>query len=76
MRFDRIAVDPQIMGGVPCIAGTRIPVETIVSLIAGGETPADVAAAYPQLALDDVTEALQYAAEISHHRESTLRAGA
>lgn len=64
------------MGGVPCIAGTRIPVATIVSLVAEGSTEQAVVDVYPQLTVDDVREALRYAAEAVRERELPLRAGA
>lgn len=76
MRFERISVDHQIMGGVPCIVGTRIPVATIVSLVAEGSTDTAIVEAYPQLAIEDVREALRYAAEAVRERELPLRAGA
>ena len=76
MRFDRISVDHRVMGGVPCIAGTRIPVATIVSLVAEGSTPSDIVASYPQLVGDDVRVALEYAAATVRERELPLRAGA
>lgn len=64
------------MGGVPCIAGTRIPVATVVSLVAEGSTESEIVATYPQLAIEDVREALHYAAEAVRERELPLRAGA
>jgi uncharacterized protein (DUF433 family) len=76
VRFDRISVDHQVMGGVPCIAGTRIPVATVVSLVAEGSSEQAIVAAYPQLTVDDVREALRYAAEAVRERELPLRAGA
>ncbi len=76
MAFDRISVDHRIMGGVPCIVGTRIPVSTIVSIVAEGGTESEVVAAYPQLSVADVREALRYAAEAVRERELPLRAGA
>ena len=59
---DRIVVDPAIMGGVPCIAGTRIPVTTILGLLWEGVSAAQVLAYYPQLVNDDVLACVQYAA--------------
>lgn len=64
------------MGGVPCIAGTRIPVATVVSHVAEGSTESEIVAAYPQLSTEDVREALRYAAEAVRERELPLRAGA
>jgi uncharacterized protein (DUF433 family) len=75
MRFERISVDPRVMGGVPCAAGTRIPVATIVSLVAEGATPNDIVADYPQLVVDDVRAALEYAAARVRERELPLRSG-
>jgi uncharacterized protein (DUF433 family) len=62
MAFDRISVDHRIMAGVPCIRGTRIPVATVVGMLAEGMTTADVVSEFPQLTDDDVAEALRYAA--------------
>ena len=61
MTFERIAVDPAVMAGVPCIKGTRIPVATVVGLVAGGQTAAEIVADFPQLTDADVREALWYA---------------
>jgi uncharacterized protein (DUF433 family) len=63
MKFARITVDPNQMGGVPCIRGLRIPVATIVGMIADGMSEADILDAYPDLSADDIHEALQFAAE-------------
>lgn len=76
MRYDRIAVDHRIMGGVPCIAGTRIPVATLVSMIAEGMTADEIIEGFPQLGVDDVRQALQFAAEAVRERELPLRASA
>lgn len=59
----RISADPAIMGGKPCIRGTRVPVYLIVMMFSEGETLADVLAAYPHLTADDVRAALAYAAD-------------
>ena len=64
------------MGGVPYIAGTRIPVATVLSLVAEGSTEQAIVDAYSQLTIDDVREALRYAAEAVRERELPLRAGA
>ena len=62
MAFERIAVDQRIMAGVPCIRGTRIPVATIVGMIAEGMTPTEITADFPQLTPDDIRQALLFAA--------------
>jgi uncharacterized protein (DUF433 family) len=60
------------MGGVPCIRGLRIPVATVVGMVADGMTNAEIVAAYPDLEPDDVHEALRYAAEAVRERELPL----
>ena len=60
------------MGGVPCIRGLRIPVATVVGMVADGMTHAEILAAYPDLEPDDVHEALRYAAEAVRERELPL----
>jgi len=74
--FERISVDHQIMGGVPCIRGTRVPVATVVGMLAEGMTPDEILDAYPYLEADDLQEALEYAAEAVRERELPLRRGA
>jgi len=61
-RFRRITVDAAQMGGVPCIRGLRIPVATVVGMVADGMTGARILAAYPDLEREDIREALTYAA--------------
>jgi uncharacterized protein (DUF433 family) len=67
--FTRITVDPKQMGGVPCIRGLRIPVATVVGMVADGMTDAEILEAYPDLDGEDIREALQYAAEAVRERE-------
>jgi uncharacterized protein (DUF433 family) len=76
VRYERISVDHRIMGGVPCIVGTRIPVATLVSMIAEGMTSDEIVLDFPQISPDDVREALQFAAEAMREREMPLRASA
>jgi uncharacterized protein (DUF433 family) len=64
------------MGGVPCIVGTRIPVATLVSMIAEGMTSDEIVLDFPQISPDDVREALLFAAEAMREREMPLRASA
>lgn len=64
------------MGGVPCIRGTRVPVATVVGMLAEGMTPDEILDAYPYLEADDLQEALEYAAEAVRERELPLRRGA
>jgi len=72
MRFTRITVDSRQMGGVPCIRGLRIPVATVVSMIADGMAEAAILAAYPDLQSGDIHEALRYAADAVRERELPL----
>ena len=76
MRFDRITIEPDKMGGVPCIRGLRIPVSTVVGMVAEGMSVEEILADYPDLEADDVRQALQYAAEAVRERELPLRLGA
>ncbi len=71
--FDRIAVDHRIMGGVPCIAGTRIPVATVVSMVAEGMTVDRIVGDFPQVDAEGVRQALLFAAEAVRERELPLR---
>ena len=76
MRFERITIEPDKMGGVPCIRGLRIPVATVVGMIAEGMSVEEILADYPDLEADDIRQALQYAAEAVRERELPLRLGA
>ena len=58
----RITLDPNVMGGKPCIRGMRITVGTIVGLVASGRTIPEILAAYPYLEEADIREAFTYAA--------------
>ena len=62
------------MGGAPCIRGLRIPVATIVGMVADGMSPEEILAAYPDLEADDLEQALRYAAEAVRERELPLTA--
>jgi uncharacterized protein (DUF433 family) len=73
MDVGRISVDHRIMGGVPCVAGTRIPVATVVGLVANGLSAGDIVAEYPQLAVEDVRACLAYAARAVDERELPVR---
>lgn len=72
MKFARITVDPKQMGGVPCIRGLRIPVATVVGMVADRMTDAEILSDYPDLVAEDIHEALRYAAETVRERELPL----
>ena len=74
MKFERITINPNQMGGLPCIRGLRIPVATVVSMVAEGITTQEILAAYPDLETEDIQEALRYAAEAVRERELPLAA--
>jgi uncharacterized protein (DUF433 family) len=62
MPFPRITIDPRQMGGVPCIRGLRIPVATVLKMLAAGMTEPEILKDYPDLELEDIREALRFAA--------------
>jgi uncharacterized protein (DUF433 family) len=72
MDFPRITVNPNQMGGVPCIRGLRIPVATVVGMVADGMTEEEILKAFPDLEREDLREALRYAAEALRERELPL----
>lgn len=72
MEFARITIDPQHMGGVPCLRHLRIPVATVVGMVADGMSEAEILTAYPDLEHEDIREALQYAAAAVRERELPL----
>jgi len=72
MTFQRITVNPRQMGGVPCLRGLRIPVATVVGMVADGMSDEQILKAYPDLTREDIREALRYAAEAVREREIPL----
>ena len=72
MKFTRITVKPDQMGGVPCIRGLRIPVATVIGMVAEGMSQEEIVDAYPDLGPEDIREALHFAAEAVRERELPL----
>ena len=72
VQFTRITVDTEIMGGMPCIRGMRVPVATVVAMVADGMTTGEILADLPYLEAEDVGEALRFAAEMLRERELPL----
>ena len=72
MKYTRITVNPAQMGGVPCIRGLRIPVATVVAMVAEGMAEDEILTAYPDLEREDIREALHFAAEAVRERELPL----
>lgn len=71
--FDRITVDPAQMGGVPCIRHLRIPVATVVGLVAERMSDEQILSDYPDLEPEDIRQALAYAAEAVRERQLPVR---
>lgn len=76
MAFERITIDPAQMGGQPCIRGLRMPVATVVAMVADGMTADEIVREHPDLETEDIAEPLRYAAEAVRERELPLRRGA
>jgi uncharacterized protein (DUF433 family) len=64
-RFDRVTVDPEVMGGKPCIRGLRFPVSRLLGLLASGLDEEAILAEYPYLEREDIRAALSYAAALA-----------
>ena len=71
-KFDRITLDPEQMGGKPCIRHMRVTVGTVVGLIGSGHSIEDILDLYPYLEREDVLQALRYAAWRPDDREINL----
>lgn len=74
MAYTRITIDPAQMGGVPCIRHLRIPVATVVGMVAEGTSVEQILADYPDLEADDIREALNFAADAVSERTLPLLA--
>jgi uncharacterized protein (DUF433 family) len=72
MNFKRITVNPKQMDGVACIRGARIPVATVIGMMADGMSNEEILQAYPDLEAEDIREALRFAAEALRERELPL----
>jgi uncharacterized protein (DUF433 family) len=70
--YERITIDPYQMDGKPCIRNLRIPIATIVSMIAQGMSAEKIIEYYPDLEREDISEALLFAAETVRERELPL----
>ena len=72
---DRIVLDPEVMGGHPCIRGTRVTVGLIVGMLAQGHDRSEILDLYPYIASEDIDAALAYAAWRSDEQEVAVVAG-
>ena len=69
MKFTRITVRPDQMDGIPCMRGLRIPVATVVGMVANRMADEEILAAYPDLEPEDIQEALIFAAQAVRERQ-------
>lgn len=69
VTFQRITVDPEQLDGLPCIRGLRIPVATVVDMVASGLGEEDILRDFPDLEREDIREALRYAAAAVRERQ-------
>ncbi|MFC4149812.1 DUF433 domain-containing protein [Micromonospora mangrovi] len=68
MTFPRITVDPEVMGGAPCVRQSRIPVATLLAMLAEGMSVTDILTDLPFLDEEDMAEVLNYAADAVRDR--------
>jgi uncharacterized protein (DUF433 family) len=72
-QINRVTLDSSVMGGKPCIRGTRVTVGTITGLLASGSEIPEILELYPYLVIEDIRAALSYAAWRSEEREIPLQ---
>ncbi|MEH0986122.1 DUF433 domain-containing protein [Micromonospora sp. CPCC 205556] len=63
MAFPRITIDPEVMGGAPCVRQSRIPVATLLAMMAEGMSVTDILTDLPFLDEEDMAEVLNFAAD-------------
>lgn len=73
--FTHITHDPNVMGGKPCLRGMRVTVGTVVGLVASGHSSEEILRLYPYLVVEDIGDALSYAAWRVEEVEVPLAAG-
>ena len=73
--LERITVEPGKCGGRPCIRGLRIPVATVVGMVADGLSHSEILQAYPDLTEEDIRGALSFAADAVRERQLPLLTG-
>lgn len=75
-KFNRITLDPNKCFGKPCIRGLRMPVASILSYLSSGMTVDEILEEWPELELEDIYQALGYAAWAMEERVVTLEESA
>ncbi|MFI0794797.1 DUF433 domain-containing protein [Micromonospora rubida] len=73
MDFERITVDPDVMGGAPCVRQSRVPVATVLAMMADGMSATDILTDLPFLDEEDMAEVLHYAADAVRDRAAPRR---
>lgn len=73
--FPRITVNPDQLGGLPCIRGLRISVAAVVGMVSEGMNESEILASFPDLQAEDIRAALRYAAEAVRERELSVAGG-
>ena len=71
-QFERITIDPEVMGGKPCIRGLRVTVGMLVEAMSAGRTIVELLQDYPYLEQSDILEALGFAAQLAQGHEVRL----
>ncbi|MEH0937783.1 DUF433 domain-containing protein [Micromonospora psammae] len=70
MAFPRITIDPEVMGGAPCVRQSRIPVATLLAMMAEGMSVTDILTDLPFLDEEDMAEVLNFAADAVRDRSA------
>ncbi|MFF5173607.1 DUF433 domain-containing protein [Micromonospora sp. NPDC000089] len=70
MTFPRITIDPEVMGGAPCVRQSRIPVATLLAMMADGMSVTDILTDLPFLDEEDLVEVLTFAADAVRDRSA------
>jgi uncharacterized protein (DUF433 family) len=71
--FDRITLNPQVIGGRACIRGMRITVSLVVNLVANGMSTQDIIREYPEIEAEDIRQALQYASALANDETGVFK---
>lgn len=74
-KLDRITINPLVCLGQPTVRGMRITVSVILKMLAEGKSVHEVVAAYPELEIEDVYQAIKYAAWITSDQIHMVPAG-
>jgi uncharacterized protein (DUF433 family) len=72
-HFSRITMDPEVMGGKPCVRGLQVTVETLIGLMASAHSNEEILKAYPYLEAEDLRVPLAYAVGRVEEVEVPLR---